>query len=269
MKTTLILITLFLIISCNSPTGFHQKEPNSLQNLLSKIRDSIKKYPNDPGPKFNLVSVLQDGGLYKEALLALDSVNIFKGDSAKPKLYFDYLFKRAELLELNGDTTEAIKTFELFVIPGELTQAGLQLTKLYAETKNPKAISFSNAMMKNDKTGKDPNPDYLKGIYYYNIEDYKNALAQFDSCMLKDYTFLEAYLKKGNIFFNQNKFTQAIKVYDLMLSISHANAEAFLGKAKCQEALGQMQEAKLNYQRANGLDKSLIEAKKAAERIMN
>ena len=260
---------ILLIIACNSSAEHSAQTGDSLQQLLRSIRDSIRRYPHDPKPKYNLAIVLQDAGQYKEAVQALDSMNIAKGDSASPKLYFDYLFKRSELLELAGDTTEAIKTLELFVIPGELTHAGLRLTNLYAETKNPKAISLSDAMKKNDASGKDPNPDYLKGIYYYNINDYKNALLQFDECIRKDYNFIDAYMEKGSILFKQQKYSEALKVFDLALTISNSFADAFYWKAKCQEALGLKQEAKLNYQRAYGLDKTLIEAKEAADRINN
>jgi hypothetical protein len=38
---------------------------------------------------------------------------------------------------------------------------------------------------------------------------------------------------------------------------------------RCQEALGQKTEAKMNYDRAYGLDKSFIKAKEAAEKIKN
>jgi len=259
---------LILIFSCNNSSNPVIQTKDSLQQLLQSIRDSIAKYPDDPKPKYNLAIVLQDAGKYKEAVKALDSLNISKGDSTNPKLYFDYLFKRAELLELSGDTAEAIKTLELFVMPGELTQAGLQLTNLYAETKNPKALSFCDAMNKNDATGKDPNPDYLKGVYYYNINDIKNALAQFDECIRKDYNFIDAYMQKGLIFYNQKKYTEAITVYDLALSVSGSYADAYYWKAKCQEALGQKKDAKLNYQRAYGLDKSLVEAKQAADGII-
>ena len=270
MKNLLFVPVIILItISCNSSAKHSAQTGDSLQQLLQTIRDSIRKYPDNPKPKYNLAIVLQDAGRYKEAVQALDSMNIAKGDSTNPRLYFDYLFKRSELLELAGDTAEAIKTLELFVIRGELTQAGLRLTNLYAETKNPKAISFSDAMKKNDAGGKDPNPDYLKGIYYYNIDDYKNALLQFDECIRKDYNFIDAYMEKGSILFKQQKYEEALKVFDLAITISNSFADAFFWKAKCQEALGQKQEAKLNYLRACGLDKTLTEAKEAADRIIN
>lgn len=270
MKYFLSLASFILFIcGCNSSARKSEETTDSLQHLLSSIRDSIYKYPDDPRPKYNLAIVLQDAGRFKEAVKALDSMNISRGDSANPRLYFDYLFKRSELLELAGDTTEAIKTLELFVIPGELTQAGLRLTNLYAETKNPKAISYSDAMKKNDASGKDPNPDFLKGVYYYNTGDYTNAILQFDECIRKDYNFIDAYMEKGSILFKQQKYTEALKVFELALTISNSFADAYYWKGKCQEALGLKQEAKLNYQRAYGLDKTLTEAKDAANRIIN
>lgn len=270
MKNLLVFFSAsFLLYSCNNSAKHSAQTEDSLPLLLQMIRDSIVKYPDNPKPRYNLAIVLQDAGMYKEAVLALDSMNIIKGDSINPRLYFDYLFKRSELLELAGDRAEAIKTLEMFVMHGELTQAGLRLANLYAETNNPKTISFCDAMKKNDSSGTDPHPDYLKGIYYYNINDFENALFQFDECIRKDYNFMDAYLEKGTILYKQKKYADAIKTLDLALKISNSFADAFFWKAKCQEALGQKEDAKLNYLRAYGLDKTLTEANDAADRIIN
>ena len=270
MKNLLAVLSLLAIVfACNNHSTTRLETKDSLQQLLQDFRDSIKKYPNDTLLKYNLVLTLQDAGRYKEAVGVLDSMNIAWGDSTRMKVYFDYLFKRAELLVLAGDTANAIKTLEFFVIPGELTEAGLQLANLYAETRNPKAISICDSMNKNDESKKDPNPDYLKGVYYYNINDYEKALQQFNSCIKKDYTFLDAYMEKGRIFYKQNKCEEAIKVYNLAITVSNSFADAHLWKGKCQEALGQKDEARISYQRAYAFDKTLTEAKDAADRIKN
>ena len=270
MKNLLAVLSLVTILfACNNHSTTRLETKDSLQQLLQDFRDSIKKYPNDTLLKYNLVLTLQDAGRYKEAVGVLDSMNIAWGDSTRMKVYFDYLFKRAELLVLAGDTANAIKTLEFFVIPGELTEAGLQLANLYAETRNPKAISICDSMNKNDESKKDPNPDYLKGVYYYNINDYEKALQQFNSCIKKDYTFLDAYMEKGRIFYKQNKCEEAIKVYNLAITVSNSFADAHLWKGKCQEALGQKDEARISYQRAYAFDKTLTEAKDAADRIKN
>jgi len=268
MKNLLVLLVLVTILfACNNNSNSTQQTQDSLQQLLQSYRDSLKKYPTDTLLKYNLVLTLQDAGRYKEAVNVLDSMNISMGDSTQMKVYFDYLFKRSELLLLAGDTANAIKTLEFFIIPGELTEAGLQLANLYAETKNPKTIAFCDLMNKNDEGKRDPNPDYLKGVYYYNVGDYNRALELFNSCIKKDYTFLDAYMEKGRILYKQSKFKEAMEVYDIAIKVSNSFADAHFWKGKCQEALGQKEEAKISYQRAYAFDKTLTEAKEAADRI--
>jgi tetratricopeptide (TPR) repeat protein len=264
------LFLLTILFACNNNSSHisnEQQTQDSLQQLLKSYRDSLKIHPTDTSLKYNFVLTLQEAGRYKEAVNVLDSMNITMGDSTQMKIYLDYLFKRSELLTLAGDTANAIKTLEFFVIPGELTEAGLQLANLYAETKNPRTISFCDSMNKNDEGKRDPNPDYLKGVYYYNIDDYAKALELFNSCIKKDYTFLDAYMEKGRILYKQSKFKEAMEVYDMAIKISNSFADAHFWKGKCQEALGQKDDARISYQRAYAFDKTLTEAKEAADRI--
>jgi tetratricopeptide (TPR) repeat protein len=268
MKKHFLTLTLPLIfLACNNHAVSHADAKDSLEQWLQSLRDSIKKYPTDTLLKYNLAMALENLGRYKEAVAALDSMNFTKTDSANLKIYFNYLFKRSQLLQMAGDTASAIKTLELFVIPGELTEAGKQLAFLYAETKNPKTISICDAMNRSDASGKDPEPDYMKGVYFYNISEYDKAIQQFNSCISRDYTFLDAYMEKGRILFRQAKFIEAIEVYDLAIKVSGTFADAFYWKARCQEALGQKEDAKLNYQRAYALDNTLTEAKEAAAKL--
>ena len=272
MKNLLVLSVILLIVTACNDHGSVAKitETNdTVQQLLASYRDSIRKYPNDTLLKYEFVQTLQDAGRYNEAISFLDSMNITRGDSTNLKAYFNYLYKRAELLTQTGDTAKAIRTLELFVIPGEVTEAGKQLANLYAETRNPKTIAICDAMIKNDASGRDPEPNYFKGAYYYNTGDYNKALEEFNACIRKDYTFPDAYMEKGRILYKQSKYKEAIEVYDLAIRVSNTFADAYLWKGKCQEALGQKEEAKTSYQRAYAFDKTLTEAKDAADRINN
>lgn len=262
-----LIIVCLIVISCNEKSpAVTTVTTDSVEQLLGSYRDSIKKYPADTSLKFEYIVALQDAGKYREAIRFLDSMKV-TWDPDNMKVFLNSLYKRAELLAQAGDTANAIKTFEFFVIPGELTEAGLQLANLYAETKNPKTIAICDSMNKNDESKRDPNPDYLKGVYYYNIGDYDKALEQFNSCIKKDYTFLDAHMEKGRILYKQAKYKEAIEVYDLAIKVSNSFADAHYWKGKCLEALGQKDDAKISYQRAYAFDKTLTEAKKAAERI--
>ena len=67
----------------------------------------------------------------------------------------------------------------------------------------------------------------------------------------------------------RKKFNEALKTFQLVNTISATFPDAYFWMAKCEEALGQKEEAKLNYQRAYGLDKTFTEAKEAADKIIN
>lgn len=269
MKYILLFPALVLFcFACNSGAETAAGNEDSVMSRIRSLRDSINKYPNDTLLKYGLVSTLQENKRYSEAIAVLDSINIVK-DSAHLKTYISYLYKRAQLLQFAGDTIEAIKTLEMYVLPGELTESGMRLAYLLAETKNVKAIRYCDAMIKNDVSGTDPNPDYIKGVYYYNTGYLDSALAQFDICIAKDYTFLDAHMEKGRILFTMGKYQDAIQVYDLALKVSNTYADAFFWKGKCQQELGQKEEARKNYLKAFALDNSLAEAKEAAARINN
>lgn len=268
MKSILPGLFISLLLSCcNNKSQSPQKTADSLQQLLGAIRDSIRKYPSEPRLKYNLAIVLQDAGRYAEALKALDSMNISRPDSSDPYIYYNYLFKRSELLELTGDTLNAIATLEKFVSQGELTQAGIRLAHLYAETKNPATVPFCDAMIRNDEAGVAPEPNYFKGLYYFNTADFQKAILEFDQSIQKDYNFMDAHLEKGISYYRLQKYNEAIETLNIALKVSNSFADAYYWKARSQEALGQKEEAKLNYQRAFGLDRSLVEAKEAAERL--
>ena len=74
-------------------------------------------------------------------------------------------------------------------------------------------------------------------------------------------------MDKGRILYEQKKYNDAAAVFQLALKVSATYADAYYWLGKCQEEMGKKEEARLNYQRAYGLDKSLTEAKKAAENL--
>jgi tetratricopeptide (TPR) repeat protein len=182
----------------------------------------------------------------------------------------DVLKMKAELLDKKGNKNESIaileKAYNLAPFDIKLND---DLALKYAENKNPKVIGLCDSLIKKDSLKLHAEFYYYKGIYYSNINDKATALAMFDEAMQHDYYFLDAYIEKGAIFFEQKKYNEALKVFQLVHTISATFADAYYWIAKCQQALGQKEEALLNYQRAYGLDKTFTQAKDSAERIKN
>jgi tetratricopeptide (TPR) repeat protein len=182
----------------------------------------------------------------------------------------DVLLLQSDLLEKKGDVQGSVssleKAYNLVPFNKELS---FKLAYKYAESKSPKVISLCDSLIKKDSLKLYPEPYYIKGIYYSNVNDKVKALQSFDETIRHNYNYLNAYIEKGKILIEQKKYADAFKVFQLANTITPAFADAYYWMGVCQEATEQKDEAKLNYEKAYSLDKTFTEAKEAAERIDN
>ncbi|MCY7311331.1 MAG: tetratricopeptide repeat protein [Chitinophagaceae bacterium] len=180
----------------------------------------------------------------------------------------DMLKIKAELTAKKGNATESISILEKAyrITPYDI-DLNYDLAYKYGENKNAKVIALCDSLIKIDTLKLHAEPYYYKGIYFSNINEKIKALAMFDEALKHDYNYLNAYIEKGRVLYDQKKFGDALKTVQLANTISPKFPDAYFWIAKCQEALGQKEDAKLNYQRAYGLDNSFTEAKEAADKL--
>lgn len=175
---------------------------------------------------------------------------------------------KAELLSLKRDDTAAIGLLEQAyqLAPFDI-DLNYELAFKYAESKNPRVLALCDSLIKADSGQRHAEPYYYKGIYYSNTGNKSAALQQFDAAIGHDYTYLNAYIEKGRVLYEQKKIKEALAVFQLANRISIKFADAWYWMGKCEEALGRKEEAKLDYQRALGLDPTFTEAGEAVEKI--
>lgn len=180
----------------------------------------------------------------------------------------DVMKMKADLLGKKGSNAAAIELLEKAygLTPYDI-ELNYELAFKYAEAKNPGVLKICDSLMKVDTLNLHAEPYYYKGIYYSNINEKAKALSLFDQALQHDYYYLNAYIEKARVLYDQKKFAEALKTVQLANTISATFPDAYFWMGKCQEAMGNLTEAKLNYQRAFGLDNSFIEAKEAAEKI--
>ena len=180
----------------------------------------------------------------------------------------DALLLKAEILSKNGEQAEATAVLEraYLLAPGDADLAHT-LGFHYAENGNPKVLLLADSLQKADLNGTHAEPLLLKGIYYYNQRKFDDAVKAFDAAIVIDYNFMDAHMYKGQVFYDLKKYTEAAKTFALVTSISPTYADGYFWLGKTQEALQDKPGAKLNYERAFGLDKELLEARAAAERL--
>ena len=178
-----------------------------------------------------------------------------------------YLLK-AEILKALNKTTEAIATLEkaYTYAPGDVDLVHT-LAFDYAETKNPSVLQLSDSLIRADTENVHPEPYYFKGVYFSNTNRFEEAIIQFDKAITTKHNFINAYINKGIVYFDQKKLKEAMGVFALAATVSPDEPFPYYWIGKTYEAMGNKQEARLNYQRACGLDKYFEEACEAAARM--
>ncbi len=253
--------------SCTTETDRQQKREIDSSSATNQLADLENKISSDTlttdSLRENLVEKLVENNQVDKAILQIDL--LLKKQPNSPA----YLFMKADALERKADTVGAIQFYEKAITAaGSFADAELKLANLYAETANPLALKLSDIMLKQTSFVK-MRSDVLmiKGIYYAKIKDTKNALRIYDQVIREDYSYLEAYIEKGLIYYDQGKFAEAYKQFEKSTVVSNAFADGYFWMAKAEEKLGKTKEAIDNYKRSLALDQEITEAKDALKRL--
>ena len=150
--------------SCNQSVEKAPSLTSSNEGLqVNYLKQLVEKYPDSLLLVEKLIEHYRDNGVYDSAILITDKA--IKKDSDVAELW-DI---KATLYFENGDTIKAIKAFEkaitIYPLPGYVISLGT----LYAQTKNPKALTLADALIVADKTRAEKEAIFIKGLYYnYN-----------------------------------------------------------------------------------------------------
>jgi tetratricopeptide (TPR) repeat protein len=178
------------------------------------------------------------------------------------------LLLQSQILEKTGDINKSITSLEkaYSLLPGAWPIA-IELAYKYAEVRDPKTIELTDSLIRKDTLQVHSQLYYIKGVYYTNINEKAKAISYFDQTISRDHNYHNAYIEKGKILLDQKKTVDAFRVFSLLNRIKPSFPDGWFWIGACQEELGQIEDAKLSYQKAYSLDKTFVEAKEAAERL--
>jgi len=226
------------------------------------LQEALKEIPRSYLLRLSLARGYTATNKNKEAMAICDEILSQKPDLA------DVIKLKADLLDKENQTAAATRLWEqAYQLAPFDVELNYILALRYAEAKNPRVLALCDSLIKADTEGRHAEPYYYKGIYYANITDYVKALSSFDEAIKHDFYFLDGYIEKGSLLYEMKKYEEAIAVFNLALTISPSFADAYYWIAKCQEAMGKKEEAKVNYLRAFELDKTMKEAREAADSL--
>ena len=186
---------------------------------------------------------------------------ILRNDS----LQVNTLMLQYELFEKKKDTAAMIGSLQRAyrILPGS-REISRQLAYQYAEAGDARALTVADSIIKHDTLDENPEPYYVKGLYFTNVKQTAPALKFFEQTIQHDHRFLNAYIEKGKIQLDQRQFPAALATFQLANRVSPAFPDAWYWMAMTQEKMGKKEDAIINYEKAYQLDKSFTEAKDAA-----
>lgn len=233
-------------------------EETAAMKLLGQC---TRTFPSNPEFSRRLSEAYVQRGELREAMTQYDL--LLHGDPAN----FDAWYQKGLLQAQLKDTAAAIASFEKAYTLQPRHLYGISLANLYAETNNIKALQVCNELIGEDSLQSTTDALFLKGIYFSNMHQYEQALQQYESCIRKDWKFVEAYIEKGIILFNQQNMDEALNTFAIAAKVSVIYAPAYYWMGRCYEKIGKTADARESYERAVTLGRDYPEAEEALNRL--
>lgn len=266
-KLAKAFITIVFFVSCNNSAQTNRPANGDSAAVTTPTTELENKIGSDTmvadSLREGLVEKLVETNQVDKAVAQIDV--LLQKQPRNPA----YLFMKADAMEKKGDTANAILFFEQAITAaGSFADAELRLAHLYAETGNANTVKLCDVMLKQTAAIKLRSDIlHIKGIYYNKIRDTKNSLRIFNQIIKEDYSYLDAYIEKGLVYYDQQKFAEAWKVFKLSTEVKNSFAEGYFWMAKTEEKLNRKEDAINNYKRALALDQGIEEAREALKRL--
>ena len=234
---------------------------NRPEEAVKLLKESIAKWPGNPNLHRRLSEIYTQMGDTKKAISQYDEW------AQQDSLNFEVWYEKGVLLARLKDTPAAIQALEKSYKVQPINYNGLALASLYAASLNPKVITLCDELIRKDTTGILNDVLYLKGSYYSDTKQYAKAMEMFNECISHDWKFADAYIEKGIVLHDLKNYDSALKVFTMAATVANTNPDAWYWMARCYEALGKKDLARVNYQRALAIDKKFDEAREGLKRL--
>jgi tetratricopeptide (TPR) repeat protein len=257
----LYLLSAFLF-SCTNE-GSKPNTPASDTPSTSATEQLLQDSSTADTVREQLIEQLVQKNQYNKALEQID--RLLAKDSSNP----GWLYMKADALERSGDTSAAINYYNKAVNKaGIFIEAEMRAANLFAETGNKNALVLCDNLLKNaGATRFRSDILMMKGIYYSKIQNSVKALEVFNQVIREDYSYMDAYIEKGLVYYDQKKYADAWKVFNKSTEVSNTFADGYFWMAKAEEKMNQKEEAIANYKRSLALDQNFSEVREALERL--
>ena len=265
-KIFFLALIAYLFSACNNNDKKSKQSADSINNsseqYLNTFEQQVKASPDSVGLRLQYAFALDSLNRHKEAL---QQINIL---TSKDSSNYGLWFAQGNIAEDAQDTQLAIKSYAKAAHIYEAPDALLALANLYAEQKNDRAILLCSRV-KELGLGRDydANCAFIIGVYYARKHDMNNALKYFDECIANSYTYMEAYIEKGLLYFDAQQYDKALQVFQMASTVNNLYADAYYYQARCYEMMNKKDSAVTFFKQSLQIDPTMKEAREHLKQL--
>ena len=234
------LISFFLACKEKEMAGNEKIEGNE-HNSLSNYIDTVQTQQISP---LKLSEEYASKGKIIEAIQVLSDV--LKKSPKNPAI----LYQLGNIYLQSGDTTKAINSIQQSIdIGNENPEAILKIGFLLANKNDAKCLKYAQLLIHENDTWKTNYQGYfLKGIYFANTGNKKEAMIALDQTIIENYRFIDAYIEKAILLYESNEFKKSIKLLQKGIEIDRFQADLYYWIGRNSEKLKDLNESMYAYE---------------------
>ena len=257
----LFILSVTLIFSCN---GEKSLDNESVLNIKKdSLNQLVKRYPDSIQLQLLLQEAIYVDG---DTTLALSNLTQLitrfpENPALQNAISVIYLQK--------GDTTKAIESLlHSLAMSQNQPEIEFELGFLQAAKKNRTALEIADRLIKRyDDEAIQSKGYFTKGIYFANIASPKEAIKEFDSAIVKNFTSVDAYIEKSIQLLDIGDSKEAITTLTKAIALDKKNADILYWLGKAHQQIQENDQALLYFSETLKLDPQYSAANQAIKEL--
>ena len=135
-----------------------------------------------------------------------------------------------------GDTGKSIQLLSQSLgLKLEQPEVENQLGFLLAAIKSEQALLIATRMTHSEKALDAAKGHYIKGLFYANTGNDREAIKSFDSSIISNFTFTDAYIEKAISLYHSREINKAIDALSKAMDLDSKNPDVYYWLGLCLE----------------------------------
>jgi len=148
-----------------------------------------------------------------------------------------------------GDTGKSIQLLSQSLgLKLEQPEVENQLGFLLAAIKSDQALLIATRMTRSEKALEAAKGHYIKGLYHANTGNDREAIKSFDSSIISNFTFTDAYIEKAISLYHSKEINKAIDALSKAMDLDSKNPDVYYWLGLCLEEKNETEKAIAYYQ---------------------